>query len=120
MERQGYPKHQYGANYRWHEFLTVYNFAGNFIFYSKMHGYEGLDIGMGKLTTHVLNMAQGKAASGMKIEFSVLEGAVWKLLKTIHTNNDGRTGEPLLADEACAQASINWCFMWPIIFGVTM
>ncbi len=55
---------------------------------------------MGKLTTHVLNTAQGKAAAGMKIEFSVLEGAAWKLLKTIHTNNDGRTDAPLLADDA--------------------
>jgi 5-hydroxyisourate hydrolase len=32
----------------------------------------------------------------MKIEFSVLDSAAWKLLKTIHTNADGRTDEPLL------------------------
>lgn len=55
---------------------------------------------MGKLTTHVLDTAQGKAAAGMKIEFFERDGAAWTLLKTLHTNADGRTGEPLLANEA--------------------
>ena len=46
---------------------------------------------MGKLTTHVLDTAKGKPAAGLKIE-------VWgeKLLKTIHTNADGRAEAPLL------------------------
>ena len=46
---------------------------------------------MGKLTTHVLDTAKGKPATGMKIE-------VWgeNLLKTIHTNADGRADAPLL------------------------
>ena len=46
---------------------------------------------MGKLTTHVLDTALGKPASGLKIE-------VWAetLLKTIHTNADGRADGPLL------------------------
>ena len=55
---------------------------------------------MGKLTTHVLDTVHGRAAANMKIEFSVLDGAVWKPLKTIHTNADGRTDEPLLANDA--------------------
>jgi len=50
---------------------------------------------MVKLTTHVLDTASGKPASGLKIE-------VWgeTLLKTIHTNADGRADAPLLEGEA--------------------
>ena len=55
---------------------------------------------MGKLTTHVLDTARGEPAAGMKIEFSVLEGSNWKALKTVTTNGDGRTDEPMLAGEA--------------------
>jgi len=50
---------------------------------------------MGRLTTHVLDTATGKPAAGLKIE-------VWsdKLIKTIHTNADGRADAPLLENEA--------------------
>ena len=52
----------------------------------------------GRLTTHVLDTAHGRPASQMTIE-------LWRinsdengptLLKTTHTNKDGRTDEPLL------------------------
>jgi 5-hydroxyisourate hydrolase len=55
---------------------------------------------MGKLTTHVLDTARGTPAAGMKIEFSVLDGANWTLLRTLHTNADGRSDEPLLVGES--------------------
>jgi len=55
---------------------------------------------MGKLTTHVLDTNHGRPAAGMKIVFSVLERSRWKELKSLHTNADGRTDEPLLAGEA--------------------
>jgi 5-hydroxyisourate hydrolase len=55
---------------------------------------------MGKLTTHVLDTANGKPAAGMKIELSVLEGSVWKILKDLRTNADGRTDAPLLEGAA--------------------
>lgn len=46
----------------------------------------------GKLTTHVLDTANGRPAAGMKIElFS--DG---RLLKSVTTNADGRTDGPLL------------------------
>ena len=51
---------------------------------------------MGRITTHVLDTANGKPGAGMKLEFSVLEGQGWKLLKTLTTNRDGRSDEPLL------------------------
>jgi 5-hydroxyisourate hydrolase len=55
---------------------------------------------MSRLTTHVLDTAHGRAAAGMKLEFAVLEGGNWRTLKTLQTNGDGRTDEPLLAGAA--------------------
>ncbi len=55
---------------------------------------------MGRLTTHVLDTAEGRPAAGMTIEFSVLENGAWKRLKTVKTNADGRTDEPMLAGDA--------------------
>ena len=58
-----------------------------------------IDKKSGKLTTHVLDTAHGCPGEGIAI-------ALWQLdlntdsrslLKTIHTNHDGRTDEPLLA-----------------------
>lgn len=47
---------------------------------------------MGKLTTHVLDTANGKPAQGVKIE--VFKGD--RLLKTASTNSDGRVDGALL------------------------
>ena len=55
---------------------------------------------MGKLTTHVLDTAQGKPGAGMKIVLSVFEGQSWKRLKSVTTNKDGRTDEPLVEGAA--------------------
>lgn len=55
---------------------------------------------MGRLTTHVLDTAHGRPAAGMTIEFSLREGAGWKPVKTVRTNADGRTDEPLLTGDA--------------------
>ncbi len=52
---------------------------------------------MAGLSTHVLDTANGKPAAGMTIEFSVLKESRWQVLKTVKTNADGRTDEPLLA-----------------------
>lgn len=54
----------------------------------------------GRLTTHVLDIAQGRPAAGVAIELWQLdpEGAGRKLLKTTNTTADGRTDVPLLAD----------------------
>lgn len=51
------------------------------------------------LTTHMLDSANGKPAEGVRIDFSVLEGSTYRLLKTVHTNADGRNAEPLLTPE---------------------
>lgn len=56
----------------------------------------------GHLTTHVLDTVSGKPASGVRITFEAADGAGWRTLKTLATNTDGRTSEPLLAGEAMA------------------
>ncbi|WP_317203088.1 hydroxyisourate hydrolase [Janthinobacterium sp.] len=55
---------------------------------------------MGKLSTHVLDIAQGKPGAGVKVAlFSV--GAEGKtLLKMDMTNADGRCGAPLLEGDS--------------------
>ena len=58
---------------------------------------------MGRLSTHVLDTASGRPAAGMRIDFSVIDGERWRLIKTLRTNADGRTDEPLLAAPRPAQ-----------------
>ena len=56
-----------------------------------------------KLSTHVLDTAHGCPAQGLQIELWSLAGGEPKLLKTVRTNADGRTDQPLLgADELTA------------------
>jgi 5-hydroxyisourate hydrolase len=56
----------------------------------------------GKLTTHVLDTANGKPAAGMRIELHRLESGNKILIADRVTNADGRTGEPLLSGESMA------------------
>ena len=49
-----------------------------------------------RLSTHVLDTANGCPAQGMQIELWSLDSAKPTLLKTLRTNSDGRTDEPLL------------------------
>lgn len=55
---------------------------------------------MGRLSTHVLDTVAGQPAAGVRIDFSVLEGGRWRPIKTVRTNADGRTDEPLMAGDA--------------------
>ena len=48
----------------------------------------------GKLSTHVLDTVVGRPAPGMKIELRSLVNGL--LVKSVFTNNDGRTESPLL------------------------
>jgi 5-hydroxyisourate hydrolase len=54
----------------------------------------------GKLTTHVLDTAQGCPAANMTIELWSVQAQTGEktLLKTIHTNADGRTDAPVLSE----------------------
>jgi len=55
---------------------------------------------MGKLTTHVLDTSTGKPAAAMRIDFAEVAAEDVRLLRTVRTNADGRTDEPLLAPDA--------------------
>lgn len=55
--------------------------------------------GLGGLTTHVLDTASGRPATGLKVELWSL-GAEPVLLKEIETNSDGRAEGALLQDAA--------------------
>ena len=50
----------------------------------------------GYLTTHVLDTARGCPAEGLKIELFKIDGEARTLLKTLSTNDDGRTDEQIL------------------------
>jgi 5-hydroxyisourate hydrolase len=50
----------------------------------------------GKLTTHVLDTSHGRPAAGMTIELYRFEREGWSVIKTVTTNSDGRTDEPML------------------------
>jgi len=50
----------------------------------------------GYLTTHVLDTARGCPAEGLKIELFRIEGETRTKLKTLATNDDGRTDEQIL------------------------
>ncbi|CCN80655.1 5-hydroxyisourate hydrolase [Vibrio nigripulchritudo SFn27] len=54
---------------------------------------------MGKLTTHVLDTTHGVPAAAISIELYRISGNEQMLLKTVKTNNDGRTDEPMLSGE---------------------
>jgi 5-hydroxyisourate hydrolase len=51
---------------------------------------------MGKLTTHVLNIANGSPAAGMRIDLRTLTAGAPAPLSTSQTDSDGRCPAPLL------------------------
>jgi len=56
---------------------------------------------MGKLTTHILDTAYGKPASGVQVRLFRLE-ETRVLVKTDITNSDGRLDSPMMDDETMA------------------
>lgn len=58
---------------------------------------------MAGISTHVLDNFTGRPGVGMRIDFAVREkDGSWKQLKTMITNVDGRTDQPVLAADAAA------------------
>jgi 5-hydroxyisourate hydrolase len=55
---------------------------------------------MGKLTTHVLNLATGTPAARMRVELHDLGVSPPRLLAEELTDEQGRCARPLLADDA--------------------
>jgi 5-hydroxyisourate hydrolase len=55
---------------------------------------------MGRLSTHVLDTANGKPARGVAIELFALDGESRRPVGTAVTNADGRTDAPLMVGDA--------------------
>jgi 5-hydroxyisourate hydrolase len=56
--------------------------------------------GHGRLTTHVLDTANGRPATGMRLDLLMVHGDHSHHLVTATTNADGRLDQPLLDGEA--------------------
>lgn len=72
---------------------------------------------MGKLTTHVLDTANGKPGAGIAVELFLLQGSGWNLLKSVKTNSDGRTDAPLLEGGAFREGTYQLVFHVGAYFG---
>jgi len=70
---------------------------------------------MGKLSTHVLDTANGRPAAGMKIELRRMPGG--DVVKTLTTNSDGRTDELLLGPEEISEGDYELSFHVGTYFG---
>jgi len=71
----------------------------------------------GRLSTHVLDTTRGRPAAGLRLDLYRLDPAPIShdgrvLLKTVHTNADGRTDEPLLVGDAVQRG------VYEIVFAV--
>ena len=66
---------------------------------------------MGRLSTHVLDIASGRPAHGVAIElYRIGDDGAHHLLARARTNADGRTDAPLLADAAFLTGSYELVF----------
>jgi 5-hydroxyisourate hydrolase len=66
---------------------------------------------MGKLTTHVLDTANGCPAAGMRVAlFRIDANGAATELKSFTLDGDGRAGAPLLEDEALARGRYRLLF----------
>ena len=64
----------------------------------------------GRLSTHVLDTASGKPASGMAIELYRLGAEGAEALASVRTNTDGRTDAPLLEADTMRAGSYRLVF----------
>ena len=65
---------------------------------------------MGRLTTHVLDTAQGKPAIGMRIVLTRIAGDRREAVDAAITNADGRLDAPLLEGEALVAGTYELAF----------
>ena len=64
---------------------------------------------MGRLTTHVLDTANGRPGPGIAVTLFRIDGGRRELLRTL-TNHDGRCDQPLLQGEALEAGSYELVF----------
>jgi 5-hydroxyisourate hydrolase len=73
---------------------------------------------MARLSTHVLDTANGRPAAGVRIRLYACAGDTRRLLNTATTNADGRTDEPLLEGHALAAGVYELVFSVGDYFGI--
>jgi 5-hydroxyisourate hydrolase len=66
----------------------------------------------GRLTTHALDTARGRPATGMSVELFRIDGDTRRSLKALSTNADGRTDAPLLEGDEMESGT------YELVFGV--
>ncbi|HZC22872.1 MAG TPA: hydroxyisourate hydrolase [Candidatus Binatia bacterium] len=54
---------------------------------------------MKRISTHILDLARGKPASGVAVQLERLESGSWRLLNSTSTDQDGRCAQLLASDE---------------------
>lgn len=67
---------------------------------------------MGRLSTHILDTAQGRPGAGIPVELYRIEDGRSELVKEVLSNKDGRTDEPLLQGAAFQSG------VWELVFTV--
>jgi 5-hydroxyisourate hydrolase len=65
---------------------------------------------MGRLSTHVLDTANGKPAQGVAVELFALDGGSRRSILRTVTNADGRTDAPLMVGETFHTGSYELVF----------
>jgi len=80
---------------------------------------DNKEINMTKLTTHVLDTANGVPATNMEIRLSRIENQKKTLLLTTRTNSDGRCDAPLLSGESMQAGNYELEFEAGTYFGKT-
>lgn len=65
---------------------------------------------IGRLTTHVLDVARGRPAAGLGVVLARLEDGRWTELRTAVTNADGRCDRSLLEGDAMVAGSYEFTF----------
>ena len=71
----------------------------------------------GRLTTHVLDTANGRPAAGMEMELFGIEKEGRRHLKTVRANDDGRLDAPLLEGEELSAGEYEIVFHVGAYFG---
>ena len=66
---------------------------------------------MGFLSTHILDTAQGKPANNVAVRWDAVDGQR-SLVKSLLTNDDGRTDEQLLSEDQFKHGT------WELVFNV--
>jgi 5-hydroxyisourate hydrolase len=65
---------------------------------------------MGRLTTHVLDTANGGPGAGMRVRLYRRRGADYAFVKEVLTNGDGRCDVPLLEGESFTRGTYRLVF----------